>query len=358
MRIFLLIGFLRGYKLLKRLLDRGESIVGVYVFEEDSHERTKYAEKIVSLCQVHQIPVKRTRKVTQIQVEEIVANIAPEVIFCNGWRTLFPVEVLTAAPRGVVAAHDSLLPHLRGFAPTNWAMILGHDIAGVTLFHMSPGMDEGDVYFQQSIPLKSSDTRAHITDLIADLSVCLFEKYLDAVRDGTLTAIPQENEKATYTCSRTPDDGEIDWSSSTGAIVDLVRAIGPPGPGAYTYYNRQILRILKASAVLDPRHYQGRIPGRVVAISNDSIDVLSGDGLVRIEEVESDLYGICSPNKIIKSVRAQLGLQPSIEIVRLYSLIEELQNKLIQMQEELARSKEEHSPLDVPLQTCQGNGHE
>lgn len=358
MRIFLLIGFLRGYKLLQHLLERGESVVGVQVFEEDAHERMKYAEKIESLCQEHRIPVKRTRRINATQAQEIAASSVPDVIFCCGWRTLFPHELLTAAPRGVVAAHDSLLPRLRGFAPSNWALLLGHEEMGVTLFRMSPGMDEGEIYFQNSISVKSSNTLDQLTDQIAELTVVLFDKYLDSVRDGDLIATPQANDTATYTCSRNPEDGEIDWSSPTHDIVNLIRALGPPGPGAFTYYNRRILRILKATVIAAPHHYEGRIPGRVVAVCGDSIEVLSGDGVVRIEEVESDIYGICSPTKLIKSVRARLGVQPSLEIVRLYSLIDDLQNKVVKLNEELTKLKEESSPTSNSVNVFQNNGHE
>jgi methionyl-tRNA formyltransferase len=348
MRVFLFIGFLRGYKLLKRLLERGETILGAYVFEEDIHERNKYAEDIESLCQVHQIPVKRKRRVGKEQAQEIGAGIPPEVIFCNGWRTILPDDVLAAAARGVVAAHDSLLPRLRGFAPTNWALLLGHNEVGVSLFRMTSGMDEGDLYFQESIPVKPSDALTSITDQIAELSVALFDKYLDSVREGALTATPQEHPQATYTCARTPDDGEIDWSSTTGDIVRFVRALGPPGPGAFTYYNRHILRILRATETPAPRRYEGRVPGRIIAISRDSIDVLSGDGVIRIEEVESAYSGICPPAKIIRSVRAQLGVRPSVEFDRIYSLIEELESQAVCMKERLTRLEEELLRLSAP----------
>jgi len=354
MRIVLFIGFLRGLNLLKRVLERGESVIGVFVYEEDAHERTKYAADIESLCQANQIPVKKTRKINNGQAREIETKFAPDVIFCCGWRSLFPDEILTAARYGVVGAHDSLLPRLRGFAPTNWALLLGKDEVGVTLFRMTPGVDRGDIFFQQSISVSPADPLSQITDQIALLAVDLFDKYLDAVSDGTLTAIPQAHEQATYGCARIPEDGEIDWSATSIAIVRLVRAVGPPGPGAFTYYNRSIIKILKATAVDAPFHYEGRIPGRIVNISTGSVDVLSGDGVVRIDEVESDSNGVCAPTEIFKSVRTQLGIRASTEIARLYAIIADLEKSNVQMQERLERLEAEFRRLAIPEHSCRG----
>jgi len=338
-RILFLGGFLRGYRLLRRLVERGESVVGAFVFEEDPHEEARFAERIAALAEQHGIPVEVTRKLGKRRAAEVADRFRPDVIFCLGWRTMLPEELLELAPGGVVAAHDSLLPRLRGFAPTNWALLLGHDQVGATLFRLTPGVDEGDVYFQQPVPVTPQDTLAGLVERIADASVGLFERYLDAARDGTLAAHPQEHAHATYTCARTPQDGEIDWSAPTDAIVREVRALAPPAPGAYTYFDGRILRVLSAWAVEMPPYYEGRIPGRVVArdAAKGTVDVLSGDGVIRVETILLE-DGNGEPQaaaELIKSVRAHLGLRPAWEIARLHQTIAALREQIEQLERQL-----------------------
>lgn len=334
-RILFLGGFLRGYRLLQRLIARGESLVGVFAFEEDPHERTRFANEISALCRQHDIPCQKVRKLGAKRAAEIAERFRPDVIFCCGWRTMLPSEILDLAPHGVIGAHDSLLPRLRGFAPTNWAVLLGHDEVGVTLLRLRPGVDEGEVYFQATLRLTPEDTMAELVDRIADLAVRLFEQYLDAFRDGSLRAVPQQHACATYTCARTPDDGEIDWSAQTEVIVRLVRALAPPAPGAYTYYEGEIVKVLRAAPVKTAPRYEGRIPGRVIALDppKGTIDVLSGDGVVRIQEIEVEGGEPHPPTALIKSVRAHLGVRPALEIARLRRRLADLEERMRQLEQ-------------------------
>lgn len=102
MRILFLGGFLRGHELLTRLLNRNEAVVGAFVFEEDPHEKQCLAEDIESLCIRHGVPVRRTRKLRKDDATRIATDFAPDVIFCCGWRTMLPDEILRTAPYGVI----------------------------------------------------------------------------------------------------------------------------------------------------------------------------------------------------------------------------------------------------------------
>jgi methionyl-tRNA formyltransferase len=234
----------------------------------------------------------------------------------------------------VIAAHDSLLPRLRGFAPTNWALILGHDRVGVTLFRISEGIDEGEVFFQASHPVAEHDTFSKIVNKQAELSVELFEQYLDAARQGKLQPAPQDHYLATYTCSRGPEDGEIDWSAPTMNIQRLIRALGPPAPYAFTFYDGKRLTIVRAHAVRNPADYEGRIPGRIIArdAAEGTVDVLTGDGVLRIETVSYDGQQPVSASHLITSVRKSLGLHVASEVGRLETQIQQLEQRILHLE--------------------------
>ena len=44
--------------------------------------------------------------------------------------------LLAVAPQGALNMHGSLLPHYRGRAPVNWAVLRGERTTGATLHYM------------------------------------------------------------------------------------------------------------------------------------------------------------------------------------------------------------------------------
>ena len=137
----------------------------------------------------------------------------------------------------------------------------------------------------------------------------------------------QDESESTYGCSRVPADGEIDWSKETDRIYALIRALSRPYPGAHTYLETQRVTIARASPVRDARRYVGRIPGRVVGRSgaDGSVDILTGNGILRIHEViVADNGEVIPASAVITSTRQTLGLQSSDLLMR----IQELERRL------------------------------
>jgi len=341
MRILFIGGMYRGYRLAQRLLARGEQLVGAYVYKEDAHESPKYCDEIVSLLSEKVNFVEATRRITADQLPLIRDRLAPDVVFCLGWRTLIPMEVLECAPQGGVAVHDSLLPRLRGFAPSNWGLILGHDQLGATLFQLTDSVDAGDIYFQEAFTPEPTELYESIQSRIAETSVRLFDQFLDSARAGTLVAEKQNHANATFTCARSPADGEIDWSRSSQSISRLVRALAPPAPGAFTYVHGSQTFLIEAHSVEEPQNYEGRIPGRVVDRnpSAGTIDVLCGDGILRIHRVRTSDGRDKSASSVVKSVRDSLGMNYSQEITSLQDRIDRLESMLSNIQSDQSPSR-------------------
>jgi methionyl-tRNA formyltransferase len=329
MRILFVGGFYRGRLLAQRLLERGEEVVGAFVFEEDPHETTRHCEGIVAAFQQQGIWVRKTRKIAASDAQMIRNTLKPDVVFCLGWRTLFPAEILEAAPWGGVAVHDSLLPQLRGFAPTNWGIILGHQQLGATLFQLTNEVDAGDIYFQGAITPAPQETYESIQERIARLSVELFDSYLDAARDGGPAGRPQDHTQATYACARGPADGEIDWTASSCQIERVVRALSAPAPGAFTFYRGTQLVIEAAHQIETPARYEGRIAGKVIHRdpTSGTVDVLCGEGVLRLSRVRTAAGETLPAAKVVRSVRESLGLNATQEILALRERIEQLEAK-------------------------------
>src|SRR6185436_8190357 len=57
---------------------------------------------------------------------------------------------------------------------------------------------------------------------------------LPALIAGTAPRRPQDAASASYFGGRRPEDGTIDWKRDAPSIHNLVRAVAPPYPGAFS----------------------------------------------------------------------------------------------------------------------------
>jgi methionyl-tRNA formyltransferase len=133
----------------------------------------------------------------------------------------------------------------------------------------------------------------------------------------------QAHNAATYGCTRVPDDGEIDWSHPSAAIDRLIRALTPPFPGAYTFAGGRQMKVWRASPVADPPAYVGRVPGRLVARAarEGTVDVLTGDGVLRLYEVQLAGEQRMAAADVLCSTQATLGLR-TIDLLRRIEALE------------------------------------
>jgi methionyl-tRNA formyltransferase len=332
MRTLFIGGTKRGYLTLKSLIDAGAKIVGIISLLQDEHEIERYEEPIQALAKKFDIPHYETKWMKDKNYQEIVAkDIKPDVGIVVGCRILLPKDIYEIPPLGTLAVHDSLLPEYRGFAPLNWSIINGEQNTGVTLFCLNELMDGGDIVAQKSVPIKFEDTAPLVYERVCEATVDIILEAYALLSEGKAPRIPQNYATGSFTCSRAPTDGFIDWNQPTAAIYNQIRALTYPYPGAFTFYEAKRLMVWKANPVSNPPTYKGRIPGRIINVSKSEgyVEVLTGDGILRIFEVQLEDGDKTAAANIIKSVRNTLGLR-----------ISDLLNRIQTLEQEIVRLKE------------------
>lgn len=310
MRILFIGGTKRGYLTLKSLLENSFNVVGIISLKQDEHEKERFEKHIQEIAKKFRVPLYETKWLkNQNYAQLIEKEIKPDVALVIGCRILIKKEIYTIPQLGTLAVHDSLLPNYRGFSPLNWAIINGETETGVTLFYLSELMDGGDIFLQKKILIDKDDTAPQVYDKVCQATVDLTLESLNLLKHGNKIRIKQSYEIGSFSCSRNPNDGLIDWNKSTIEIYNLIRALTFPYPGAFTFYELKKITILMAKPIDNPFDCCGRIPGRVINVSTDEgyIDVLTGDGILRILQIEYENL-ITEPSKIITSVRCKLGL--------------------------------------------------
>lgn len=229
-------------------------------------------------------PVLRRIRHIRDHVDEI-RDLRPEVLFVVGFSQIIPQALLDVPPLGVIGFHSAVLPGRRGCSPLIWAVVDGLTETGVTMFYMDAGIDTGDIVGTRSFPIEPDDHAADVLRKADDATIDLLRSHLDGVLDGTAPRTSQLGAASTYTRKRTPADGEIDWSRPAREIVDLVRALAPPYPGAHTFGGDGVPIVIERARAVPgvelppPRHVPGDpMRRRVLAVVAHPDDEVLGVG--------------------------------------------------------------------------------
>ena len=201
--------------------------------------------------------------------------LTPDLFVVAGWYYLIPEDIRKRARIGAVGVHASLLPRYRGGAPLVWAIINGEREAGVTLFHLSSGVDDGDIVAQAPIEIAETDDIRSVIDKATERSVALVREYVPRLLEGTAPRRAQDERSATVMPQRSPADGLIEWGALTSTQAhDWIRAQTSPYPGAYTFLDSA--RITVWAARPSPASRPVRPPGTVEV--GDSLAVWCAEG--------------------------------------------------------------------------------
>ena len=169
----------------------------------------------------------------------------PDFVFSFYYRYMLDKAWLTLPRLGALNMHGSLLPKYRGRAPVHWAIIHGETATGASLHYMVEKPDAGALVDQQSVPILENDTALDVSLKVAAAAQEVLRRSLPLLVAGTAQARALNLAQGSYFGRRTPEDGRIDWRQGARSVHDLVRAVAPPFPGAFTETNGCRLEILE-----------------------------------------------------------------------------------------------------------------
>jgi methionyl-tRNA formyltransferase len=181
---------------------------------------------------------------------ELLTSLAPDLIVVAAFGQILPPEVIHLPARGCLNVHASLLPRHRGASPIAAAILAGDAETGVTIMRMDEGLDTGPILTMRATPIGPDETTGELTARLAEIGAELLGETLPRWLAGEITLTPQDESRATMTRLIRKEDGLLDWTQPAELLARQARACNP-WPGAYTFWNGQQLKILRAR-VVDP----------------------------------------------------------------------------------------------------------
>lgn len=219
-------------------------------------------------------------------VVERIRRLRPDFLFSFYYRTVLKAPLLAVPKLGAFNMHGSLLPKYRGRVPVNWAVLHGEAQTGATLHEMVDKPDAGRIVDQEAVAILPDDLAVDVFRKVTGAAECVLARSLPKLIDGSAVLRAQDLSRGSYFGGRRPDDGRVDWSKSARQIHDLVRAVAPPYPGAFTDLEGKRLRILRTRLLADARAkpraaYLYAAGGRCYAACADG-------GVIELLEMELD----------------------------------------------------------------------
>jgi methionyl-tRNA formyltransferase len=283
----------------------------------DTTQESEVSDPVINLAKRENIPLFYDS--SQKAIKSLIVELQPDCVVVSSYNQILPKSIIELST--FINVHYSPLPQYRGRANVNWAIINDESQAAISIHSISPGLDEGNILYQQLIPIEFDDTVATLYEKLNKIQKENLSTTVIKAFQGDW-GIAQNHEQATYGCTRLPEDGEINWSDNTKKISGLIRALVAPFPGAFTYFKGEKLIVWQAKIVNNAPQYIGRIPGRIINRSptEGHVDVLTGDGILRLIEVQLIGQEKTQAAKVIKSVKSTLGVQISDLLNRIQSL--------------------------------------
>ena len=228
------------------------------------------------------IPVYQPKKIREPECIEELKKYNADIMVVIAFGQILPKEILQMTPYGCINVHASLLPKYRGAAPIQWAVIDGEKVSGVTTMQMNEGLDTGDMILKTEIPLDPKETGGSLHDKLAEAGAKLCVETLKCLEDKTATWEPQGESTTAYAKMLDKNLGNINWTDPAVQIERLIRGLNP-WPSAYTHWNDKVIKLWQADVVEGNTDQEA---GTIVKVEKDSFYVQTGEGLLKIEELQ------------------------------------------------------------------------
>jgi methionyl-tRNA formyltransferase len=161
---------------------------------------------------------------------ERIRAARPEALAVCAFGQLIREPLLSDWP--LLNVHPSLLPHWRGAAPIERAIMAGEERTGVCVMRVTAGLDSGPVALREEVPLGPEEDFEALSAKLAALGGELLVRAFDLLAESRLEFDEQDDDGATYAEKISAEERRLDPSRPAAELARAVRAL-TPHVGAY-----------------------------------------------------------------------------------------------------------------------------
>ena len=263
---------------------------------------------VISIVTAPDKPAGRGRKITKSAVKEFaelsslqimqpenlkdpdfidsLKNLKPDIFIVVAFRML-PEVVWKIPSIGTINLHASLLPHYRGAAPINHAIINGETVTGVTTFFIDEKIDTGNILLREEVQIFPFENAGDLHDRMMKHGARLVVKSLEAIAENKINPLPQTeliNQEEPFILAPKihPNYCIIDWKNDAVKIHNLVRGLAP-SPCARSFFKNDSsthsFKIFESQPEISEHLFK---PGTIFSDGKHYIKVACKDGFISI----------------------------------------------------------------------------
>ena len=286
-----------GLKSLEHLFNSDKINVQAVVTQPDKpsgrgHKMTMSPIKKFAL--EYNIPVFQPKSIRkEPELIENLKNLKPDFFVTFAFGQILSQDVLDVPKYETINLHASMLPKYRGANPIQRVIINGEKETGICTMITELGLDCGDVCMREVISIGDDMTCEELYNKISEDSPELIEKTLIGLVENSIIPEPQSEYGVCMANKLKKEECRIDWTKSAQDIHNLVRGVCRC-PSAYFILNEKIVKVIKTKPVnfRQPEEFYSKyIQGSVVGTVNDGIEVLTGDGILKLITVKPEGKG-------------------------------------------------------------------
>lgn len=211
------------------------------------------------------------------ELKSLNANLQVVVAF-----RMLPKVVWEMPKLGTFNLHASLLPHYRGAAPINWAIINGETKTGVTTFFIDDKIDTGAMILSSETDIDPNENAGQLHDRLMDIGSSTVIDTLKLIETGEVkTTIQKESPEIKTAYKLNKENCKIDWTKPALEINNLIRGLSPY-PASWCFIsdkNEEWNVKIYESKILPEKH--NHTTGKIIC-SKKEMKIAVQDGFIQI----------------------------------------------------------------------------
>ncbi len=217
---------------LKILVENNYNIVGVITSPDKPAGRGQQVQQsaIKEFALQHNLKVLQPTNLKDESFIQELKSLQADLQIVVAFRML-PESVWNMPPLGTYNLHASLLPHYRGAAPINWAIINGEKETGITTFKLQHEIDTGNILMQQKVTITNDMNAGQLHDILMIEGGDLILQTVKKIEQEDIVLTEQNKLLANQEVKHAPkifkDTCKINWDDTLENIYNLIRGLSP-----------------------------------------------------------------------------------------------------------------------------------